>query len=210
MSTRHQRATSDLAQLLREKAPPKPDCFRSQSDWVAYLHSCEQSQVRVVKLVGRTGKGEANRGRIKTRELEQEINYCADCGYDNMLRMQRMGKCHPPAWGTVPKAPSAKPPKPAKTKTPPLPAVAVVSLNLSTWAVRVFNDLRDVSRAGFSRDAVLLSIRSGQPYKGHAWKTAEEFRKNPPVALPKAVNALSLLVERATSTQAALPLEQAP
>lgn len=207
-SARHQRATSELVALLKEKAPPKPACFRSQSDWVAFLHSSEQAQVRVVKFKGRTGKGEANRGRIKTNEIEQEIDYCEVCTHGHMLAMQRLGKCHPPAWGTTPKAPKVTKPEPKRAKVPRLPAIAVVALNLQTWAVRVFNDIADVKPAGFSRDAVLLAIRSGQPHKGHSWKTAEEFRKNPP-ALPKVSSALTALVQHTTDDQVPLALGDA-
>lgn len=209
MSARHQRATSDLVQLLREKAPPKPDCFRSSEDWVAFLHSCEQSgEIRVVKLQGRTGKGKANRGRLKTDEIEQEIDFCLDCPHSHMLAMQERGKCNPPAWGTIPKPPKkdAQPKSAARCHTPKLPAVPVVALHLSTWSVRVFSDIADVAPAGFNKDAVKLAIRSGQAHKGHAWKLAADFLKSRP-ALPKTADALAALVAHITESQLILPLE---
>jgi hypothetical protein len=39
---------------------------------------------------------------------------------------------------------------------------------------------------------VLLAVRSKQPYKGHFWKFAEDFRKNPP-PLPKTSASLQAL-----------------
>lgn len=98
VSPRHQRATSTLVRILEERAPPKPACFRSQEDWVRYLHQAESSgEIRVLMYVGRTGKGEANRGRIKTGQINPEIDYCRDCTGAQRDQMRAAGRCHPPA-----------------------------------------------------------------------------------------------------------------
>jgi hypothetical protein len=202
-SARHQRKCSDLAQLLREKAPPHPACFRSQEDWVRYLHEAEASgEVRVLLYAGRTGPGEANRGRIKTDKINPQIDFCKDCTHDRRVAMQQANRCKPPAWATVPKAPSKpKPhkafkPKGAKSKH----AVPIVAFNTSTWAVRVFADTAAAARAGFKADQVLLAIATGKDYKGHLWKSGEDFRRKP-VALPAAANALDAFVRLSLGSQ---------
>lgn len=208
MKARHQRATSDLVALLREKAPPKPACFRSQEDWVMWLHASESAQqFSVIKIVGRTGPGEAGRGRIKTDEVRSDIDYCVDCEWAHAQAMRAKGKCHPQEWCSTPVSPSAPAPKKVKAPKVKWPSVPVVSLNADTWAPRVFGDLADAARAGFARDAVLLAIRSKQPYKGHFWKLADEFRKNPP-PLPKTSASLQALASFVVDEQMALPLER--
>lgn len=208
MKARHQRATSDLVALLREKAPPKPACFRSQEDWVMWLHASESAQqFSVIKIVGRTGPGESGRGRIKTDEVRSDIDYCAECEWDHAKAMQAKGKCQPQAWCNPPKAPGSQQPKKDKPAKVKWPSISVVSLNVDTWAPRVFNELADVAKAGFARDAVLLAVRSKQPYKGHYWKLAEDFRKNPP-PLPKTSASLQALAAFVVDEQMALPLER--
>jgi len=209
MTARHQRATSDLFALLREKAPPKPACFRDQADWISWLHASESAvQFSVIKIVGRTGKGEANRGRKKTDEIRQDIDYCSECQWEHAELMKAVGKCSPPAWGTRPKAvPTVQ--KPRVPKRPKLPAVPVVSLNAETWQPKVYADITEVKRSGFDLQAVLLSIRTGQAHKGHFWKLAEAFRNAPP-ALPKVAASLDALASFVTETQMALPLEGQP
>lgn len=211
MSARHQRATSDLFALLRAKAPAKPDCFRSQDDWISWLHASESAvQFSVIKIVGRTGKGEANRGRVKTDQVRHDINYCAECQWDHAQLMQSVSKCAPPAWGTPPVEPASIKPKKVKgPKRPNIPSVPVVSLNAETWQPRVYADITEVKRSGFDRDAVLLAIRTGQQHKGHFWKLADDFRKQPP-ALPKVAASLDVLASFVTDSQMALPLERQP
>lgn len=210
MTARHQRATSDLFALLREKAPPKPACFRDQADWISWLHASESAvQFSVIKIVGRTGKGEANRGRKKTDEIRQDVDYCAECQWDHAELMRSVGKCHPPAWGTQPKQPSGPTKRPKGAKRPKLPAVAVVALNVETWQPKVYADIGDVRRTGFDLEAVLLAIRTGQAHKGHYWKLAEAFRSAPP-ALPKVAASLDVLASFVTETQMALPLDGQP
>ena len=211
MTARHQRATSDLAALLREKAPPKPACFRAQEDWVAWLHASESAQqFSVIKIVGRTGPGEAGRGRIKTDEIRQDIDFCSECEWEHAQAMKRKGKCQPEAWCNPPRGPGHQPkPERKRPATVRLPSVSVVALNVDSWAPRVFNDLSDASRAGFARDAVLLAIRSKQAYKGHFWKLAEDFRKNPP-PLPKTSASLQAFAAFVVDEQMALPLEPEP
>lgn len=213
MKARHQRPCTDLAQLLRDKAPPKPACFRSQEDWVSYLHQAETSgEVRVLLYAGRTGKGEANRGRIKTENINPHIDFCSDCTHQRHIEMQAQARCHPPAWGTVPedKSKAAKAPAPkisaAQMRAAKrLPMVSVVACNTSTWGVRAFADINDVTKAGFVIDAVRIAIQSGQAYRGHLWKLADDFRRNPP-ALPKAGDALAAFVSHATDSQLRLEL----
>lgn len=209
MTARHQRATSDLFALLREKAPPKPACFRDQADWISWLHASESAvQFSVIKIVGRTGKGEANRGRKKTDEIRQDIDYCGECQWEHAELMKAAGKCMPPAWGTQPKAgPSVQ--KVRGPKRPKLPAIPVVSLSAETWQPRVYADITEVKRLGFDLQAVLLSIRTGQAHKGHYWKLAEAFRNAPP-ALPKVAASLDALAAFVTDSQMALPLEGQP
>lgn len=97
MAARHQRPCSPLVQFLRENAPPAPKCFRSQEDWVSWLHQAEVSgDVKVIKLQGRTGKGEANRGRIKTQEINKDIDFCQDCTAQRQRQMLALKKCEPP------------------------------------------------------------------------------------------------------------------
>lgn len=209
MTARHQRATSDLFALLREKAPPKPACFRDQADWIGWLHASESAvQFSVIKIVGRTGKGEANRGRKKTDEIRQDIDYCGECQWEHAELMKAAGKCMPPAWGTQPKA-SPLVQKVRGPKRPKLPAVPVVSLSAETWQPKVYADITEVKRLGFDLQAVLLSIRTGQAHKGHYWKLAEAFRNAPP-ALPKVAASLDALAAFVTDSQMALPLEGQP
>lgn len=91
---RHQVAVTSLLELLHAKAPPKPDCFPSRDTWIRWLHAAESSaDIKVVKRVGRTGPGERNRGRIKLKELNDGINYCADCTASYETEMRRAGRC---------------------------------------------------------------------------------------------------------------------
>jgi hypothetical protein len=93
-SARHQRATSDLVALLKAKAPAAPPCFDCRDTWLGWLHAAEQSnEIRVVKFKGRIGKGEANRGRIKTDELSEQIDFCRDCTPDFKARQTASGLC---------------------------------------------------------------------------------------------------------------------
>jgi hypothetical protein len=208
MKARHQRATSDLFALLRQKAPAKPSCFRSQEDWISWLHASESAvQFSVIRIVGRTGKGEANRGRVKTDRVRTDIDFCSECQWEHAELMRSVGKCAPPPHGIPPCAPSDS--KAVKTKTakrPRLPAVPVVSLNADTWHPKVFSDIYKVKRSGFELDAVLASIRTGQIHKGHYWKLADEFLKKPP-ALPKLAASLDAMTAYLSDTQMALPLE---
>jgi len=91
---RHQRATSQLVALLKAKAPPAPPCFDCRDTWLGWLHSAEQSnEIRVIKWAGRTGPGEAGRGRMKTDELSEQIDFCRDCTPAFKARQEASGLC---------------------------------------------------------------------------------------------------------------------
>lgn len=93
-SPRHQRATSQLVALLKTKAPPAPPCFDCRDSWLGWLHAAETSnEVRVFKWQGRTGAGEQHRGRIKTEEFSEKIDFCKDCTGEYKRQMQACGRC---------------------------------------------------------------------------------------------------------------------
>lgn len=93
-SARHQRATSDLAAMLKTKAPAAPPCFDCRDTWLGWLHAAEQSnEVRVIKWAGRSGPGEAGRGRIKTDELSDNIDFCRDCTPEFKAHQTGTGLC---------------------------------------------------------------------------------------------------------------------
>jgi|GEM_PF-6276586 len=181
MTARHQRATSDLFALLREKAPPKPACFRDQADWIGWLHASESAvQFSVIKIVGRTGKGEANRGRKKTDEIRQDIDYCGECQWEHAELMKAAGKCVPPAWGTQPKAsPSVQ--KVRGPKRPKLPAVPVVSLSAETWQPKVYADITEVILETPVHEDWTYSPEKGGPDDGrtpHDGPMAQDVNRN--------------------------------
>lgn len=93
-AARHQRATSDLAALLKAKAPTAPPCFDCRDTWLGWLHAAEQSnEVRVIKWAGRSGPGVAGRGRVKTDELSDNIDFCRDCTPEFKARQTGTGLC---------------------------------------------------------------------------------------------------------------------
>lgn len=93
-SARHQRATSDRVELIKAKAPAAPPCFGYRDTWLGWLHAAETSNdVRVFKWKGRTGAGEQHRGRIKTEEFSESIDFCKDCTGEYKRQMQACGRC---------------------------------------------------------------------------------------------------------------------
>lgn len=93
-SARHQRATSERVELIKAKAPAAPPCFGYRDTWLGWLHAAETSNdVRVFKWKGRTGAGEQHRGRIKTVELSESIDFCKDCTGEYKRQMQACGRC---------------------------------------------------------------------------------------------------------------------
>lgn len=91
---RHQRVTTELASLLESHAPPNPPCFPTREGWIRWLHAAEaSSDLQVIKRDGRTGPGEAGRGRTKTKEINERIDFCRDCTHQHQSAMQREGRC---------------------------------------------------------------------------------------------------------------------
>lgn len=103
MTARHQRPCSPLVQFLRDNAPPTPKCFRDRDQWISWLHFADASkEIQVIKLEGRSGKGEANRGRIKTTQINDQIDYCQDCTKQRQEQMQDEDRCFPPDFAQHP------------------------------------------------------------------------------------------------------------
>jgi hypothetical protein len=102
---RHQTSVTPLMRLIKESAPPAPKCFRCEGDWHSWLHTAASDttkEIPVVKEVGRTGPGEENRGRIKTKEINVEIDYCKDCSVERQTQMQEQKRCNPPPFAEHP------------------------------------------------------------------------------------------------------------
>jgi hypothetical protein len=102
---RHQTNVTPLMRLIREGAPPAPRCFRCKEDWHSWLHTAASDttkEIPVVKEVGRTGPGEQNRGRIKTKEINVEIDYCKDCSVERQAQMLEQNRCAPPPFAEHP------------------------------------------------------------------------------------------------------------
>ena len=82
----------NLADAVRDLAPPPPPCFHNRFAWMEFLTSAAEFQ--------NNGRGPRPSRKVillvdEQPQFNRTFNFCADCNQQHSLQMMREGKCQP-------------------------------------------------------------------------------------------------------------------
>ena len=80
----------NLADAVRDLAPPPPPCFHNRFAWMEFLTSAAECQ----------NNSKSTRRKVILIAEDQptfnrSLDFCADCNQQHSLQMMRDGKCQP-------------------------------------------------------------------------------------------------------------------